>query len=900
MDSSEKILDILFRRIPPERVLRRICEQVQGSFPQQPADTQLSTFIHFAETTLQGYSEDEQTLLFAQLRQTVRQSAEELRIHESVFLTLADFGEEVLTIQGDEPLCRFSEVLRWREIYHLFSQDMIVCAYLAYCDIRSKAHRRNFAWPAVLHTDNNVLRQLLETDIAENHYHLKGSTQSFALAWCALMNDPLSIGDLPEEFSALLQSVANRGPADNVLPVKKRLEIAALLRSILFRALHRNAFSTRKTADGHPTGSQHTDRGETQDFCSRDAFRDGYLRVFDLAVPLINQVRVLQQCYGMAVPLPEDQAVCLDYALEPSIFRAAEDSPYRILSGERCFLYRCFMACFREDLTDFEQDLFYLYLLLKTAFRSEMIQVNQQVGFKNFARYQDRKDLAWREPYQWEAYRMALNAPLSTGHVRYLEARVTPADTPEKMVEKVYQYDFGKLFADKPCELVFREHEYSFDPELDAESFREARHFYVMHFVKEHDTDPGRQPAFSLQCRHEKLREDTKKKAIALAESLSQSAYLCNRIRGIDSCSNEVDCRPEVFATAFRFLRNFHSEKFGKPSVLLPQPRHRLAATYHAGEDFYDIADGLRAIDEAIDFLDFHRGDRIGHALALGVDPLIHYQTKSMSVILPKQNYLDNLVWLLYRGRELGVRIDPQQYGIMQRDALRLMREIYGHAEHHWSITLQDYYCSMMLRGDAPQLYRTTTFQNPQFYESQYDRWQITPDKRQNMLDTYRNDRDISALYYCYHYGREEKVKGAEAINVPITPDYIAVVRQVQDAMQRYLEQRGIIIECNPTSNVLIGTFGKYGKHPILRFNNLGLERTADRQRSCPQLHVCINTDDLGVFDTSLEFEYALLFRALREQFNEDGCQWYSDRDILNYLRNIQEMGLQAVFPAPQ
>lgn len=494
---------------------------------------------------------------------------------------------------------------------------------------------------------------------------------------------------------------------------------------------------------------------------------------------------------------------------------------------------------------------------------------------------------------------MALNAPLSSGHVKYLEARIVPADTPKAMVEKVCQYDQGKHFADKRYQPVFMEHEYAFNPELNAESFRSAHHFYVMHFVKEHDADPSKLPAFSLHCRHEELREDTKKRAIALAESLSQSTYLCNRIRGIDGCSNEVDCRPEVFATAFRFLRNFHPNKFGKPSVLLPRPRHQLAATYHAGEDFYDIADGLRAIDEAIDFLDFHRGDRIGHALALGVDPLIHYQAKSMSVILPKQNYLDNLVWLLYRGRELGVRIDPQQYGIMQRDALRLMREIYGHAAHHWSMTLQDYYCSMMLRGDAPQLYQSTTFRSPQLYESQYDRWQINPSKRRNTLDAYRNDRDISALYYYYHYGREEKIKGAEAINVPITPDYIVVIRQVQDAMQRYLEQRGIIIECNPTSNVLIGTFGEYGKHPILRFNRFGLGCAADLQRSCPQLHVCINTDDLGVFDTSLEFEYALLFRALSDQIDEGGCQRYSDRDILNYLRNIQEMGLQAVFPAP-
>ncbi len=885
MDTAGKILDVLFRRIPPERMLRRVSEHAERAF-RPPSDVRRSTFLRFAETTLQGYSEDEQKLFFNQLTQSVRRRAEESGLRESVFLPLVDLGDEVLTLQGEEPLCRFSQVLRWRELYHLFGQDMVVCAYLAYRDGRSGIRRERFAWPAVLPTDNGVLRQGLESGIAENHYHLNGSTQSFALAWCALMNDPMAVEELPEGFSMLLQSVASRGPEDNVLSTGERLKVAALVRSILFRALHRDAFLPRDA------------EGRQEKFCSRDVFRDEYLRLFEPLPALAGQVKVLQQGYGMVFTLPEGETACLDYALGPEVFRAVENSPYRVLAGERHFLYRCFTACFRERFTDFEQELFYLYLLLKTAFRGEMIQVNRQVGFQNFANYQDRKDLAWQGPYRWEACRMALNAPLEAEHVRFLEGRLTPGDTAEAMEERIRRYDLGKRFADEPFRPFPHLGGYEFDPELEAASFLGERHFYVVHFPKRGDEDPVKLPVFSRQCRHEALREKTKGQALALAEGLSRSPYLCNRVRGIDACSNEVDCRPEVFATAFRFLRNFRPEEFGSPGALLPQPKHRLSVTYHAGEDFYDIADGLRAIDEAVDFLDFRRGDRIGHALALGVDPQIHYRTKAMNIILPKQNYLDNLVWLLYRGRELGVRIDPQQYGIMQRDALRLMREIYGRMDHHWSMTLQDYYCSMMLRGDAPQLYETGAFQEPQANGLQYDRWQVAPGAPGKELGPYRRDQDIAALYSQYHYGREEKIEGAKAVNIPITADYIELVRQVQEAMQRYLERRGIMIECNPSSNVLIGTIGEYGKHPIVRFNNAALG-DPDHRRECPQLHVCINTDDLGVFDTSLEFEYALLFRALGEQKDADGRRRYSDWDIYHYLRSIQEMGLQAVFPPP-
>lgn len=41
--------------------------------------------------------------------------------------------------------------------------------------------------------------------------------------------------------------------------------------------------------------------------------------------------------------------------------------------------------------------------------------------------------------------------------------------------------------------------------------------------------------------------------------------------------------------------------------------------TYHTGEDFLDIVDGLRAIDEALLFLQMEKGERLGHAMALGV-----------------------------------------------------------------------------------------------------------------------------------------------------------------------------------------------------------------------------------------------------------------------------------------
>ncbi len=58
---------------------------------------------------------------------------------------------------------------------------------------------------------------------------------------------------------------------------------------------------------------------------------------------------------------------------------------------------------------------------------------------------------------------------------------------------------------------------------------------------------------------------------------------------------------------------------------------------------------------------------------------------------------------------------------------------------------------------------------------------------------------------------------------------------------------------------------------------------------------MCINTDDIGVFATSLENEYALLLVAERErrkvQHGCDDCQ-----DIYDYLDRIRENGFRVSF----
>ena len=103
--------------------------------------------------------------------------------------------------------------------------------------------------------------------------------------------------------------------------------------------------------------------------------------------------------------------------------------------------------------------------------------------------------------------------------------------------------------------------------------------------------------------------------------------------------------------------------------------------------------------------------------------------------------------------------------------------------------------------------------------------------------------------------------------------------------MRNRIAEKGIFIECNPTSNRMISPFKFYDEHPILLFNNYKLSVSKQDQR----IPVSINTDDLGVFGTSLESEFAKMLCALKRRGHLTGD--YNNEEIYDYLDYIRENG---------
>ena len=129
-----------------------------------------------------------------------------------------------------------------------------------------------------------------------------------------------------------------------------------------------------------------------------------------------------------------------------------------------------------------------------------------------------------------------------------------------------------------------------------------------------------------------------------------------------------------------------------------------------------------------------------------------------------------------------------------------------------------------------------------------------------------------------------------------VTQEYIDAVKAVQREMRYRIARRGISVETNPTSNVMIGTFRSYDKHPLLAFYNRGLPVSDEEEDACAQIQVSINTDDGGVFYTDLETEYALIAKAVEQIVDDANRPRFKKADIYTWLDNIRVMGNEQSF----
>lgn len=729
----------------------------------------------------------------------------------SVFNVLLHFSEGIVRDALTEPICDINSILRWQQLTSVIGEDLLVTSYLAAFDAQQGRNRNFFCWEPYLRTDSKALNALLKKKMADVHNHLQGSSLNFDLNWLGLMNHLPYLVRKDSEFNKI------------DVEIRKMASQASLIRIYLFDKLigyHSINYSVLKQC----------------------LVSDTSLGISQIENNLLKY---------------KSQKVRTDYAITNTLYSNNKESYFLTLSGERFFLYQMFSKIYAEkERGDSDDVLFWAYLILKNRIRRFLVQYNSGVGFGNFNYYEKRKKIFI--PRNSQLYPLVDQLAVATfmGNTpdnRYLETRIAPDNT---VPISIQLHQKRKVLGD---EKAFP----------DSKSWN---YDFVFHFIK---TKPTRKELRNpLQCRNYSCRNATEFAARAIAKYATAKISDTKKLVGIDAANSEMNCRPEVFSQAYRMLRDIPMIVYDKGLTKIIS-RKSIGITYHVGEDFYDIVDGLRALDEVFRFMQYQRGDRIGHGLVVGTDVKKYYEARHFTIMAPRQVLLDNIVWLHHYMDICNIHCKSLNL-FLEEQYERIFRVLYPHESLPMMST---YFASWKLRGDNPV---SKSKSNGMDVWHNYGR---TPGVEYALA---RMNVAAHRLWYKYHYDVYAKEEGEKSIVLKIEKnlqhDWVNTITKIQRYFLDLIIKKEISIETNPTSNVQIGEFNRYDELPIRQWETVG-------QNISPEQHVnvSINTDDKGVFGTSIEREYALMFAAMIKVGE-------TEYGALKWLDNIRFHGLEQAF----
>lgn len=857
MDHLRKTLEVLFLHQRSEDIIaecfpKKKCNERDSFYLDKEINE--SQFVHLLRSTGLHSSLDQLTIIQELLQskwmaQDMDHDDISFSEQDTVFNALLHFSRETLHLRNGDPICYFQELLRWHSLTVLLGEDLLVTAYLAAHDLKRGENRANFDWEPYLNHDSREINAIFERPFVDLHAHLKGSSLNFELNWICLMNH---IGKRQEQFAQL-------NKFQQPIPVIKydnksnsnytKIIQAAAIRLLLFYSYH---------------DQNEQSQSLSEEFLLSILNVESEKEAIGLAEQLQEKISLTITMFGHHFEKSnnEDDFEIPDYAIE-----GHDPFIYAVLGGERQIMYNIFKCIFNgTSCKPYISTLFYAYLVIKGQLRKEMIQQNSGVGFANFALYQDRKELFILEGSIYEKLVPQLSVISFLGRNpenRYLETRIAPKNTINENIEYIRRNEKSiqdDRFFSKPL-------------------FKEWNYHYIYHFIKKRDDTPDADKKESP--RHRDLRQQIKCQAEAIYEFRNTGEFTeVGKVIGIDAANSEIYCRPEVFAQAFRFLREHKLDRKDRPNDL--------GFTYHVGEDFYDIVDGLRALEEVIFFLGFRSGDRLGHALALGTDVTRYYQRREYTISMTKQVLLDNTAWLYVKSLRTEGYNPTCAY--LQEVFNHYFTYIYGENKDHCNILT--YYQSWLLRGNDPSFFKEDSSDSSTLVTNQWNQCSFNNNFQE--AREARKNKTACHLYYQYHYDLKVKKRGEEAETLKfkedVRKDLLKSIETIQQQLLTEIEKKHLVIECNPSSNYKIGEFDRYDEHPIIKFFNYGLNTEYPRH----DISVSINTDDKGIFATSLEREYSLMALAMEKHYSEG--YYNSPRTIVEWLDKIRAMSLEQRF----
>ena len=427
---------------------------------------------------------------------------------------------------------------------------------------------------------------------------------------------------------------------------------------------------------------------------------------------------------------------------------------------------------------------FHHYLLILGLVNQMLVQQPQCFGFEQFQHYTSNGLREYSEQeYEQRFLQLAGN---QLDNIKIIEGRFSPKDKEYKnnyLIDKIRR---GWLLLN------------------NRQGCNKSDIRLIAHFIKRADKQ-------KKDIRFKELRLKNKKICEALISLRNSGSKNGKAIVGIDAAASEFDTPPEVFAPVFKKLREKGFQHF----------------TYHAGEDFYHLLGGLRAIYEAITFLDLQRGDRIGHATAAGVAPETWAHNIGCEVVVPIGAYMDDLLFV---------------YNLISNNECKALDSL------------------------MPRLYMRITELSREIYPNDdfqvYDLIYAWKRRQEDILELADSGElnNIKALRryhqkeYVEKYKKEIKVKIFEILDEK-------ALREVQLAVLKIMHHKEIAIETLPTSNIFIGYHNSFNTYHLV--NWIRWEKEGK-----PIPPIVLGTDDAGIFATNIYNEYCHIYTLLVYEYD--------------------------------
>ena len=531
---------------------------------------------------------------------------------------------------------------------------------------------------------------------------------------------------------------------------------------------------------------------------------------------------------------------------------------------------------------------FFRYLICQTHYWQLAVQQGRTTGLRRFKSFFDSHQ---RRPIMQTSQEKAdsvLQRVREWRGLRALEGRVAP---PEKS---------GLDFI--PWLNAFAK---------DIRPLRVEKMGLVVHFIKDDVREingaSSRRPRFAV------LRAMYRRQAFRLFRILEQPSLVTPFIVGIDAANLELATPPEVFAPVFRYLRDqpialrepdtvpLNVRMCGGPIRDLVGQR-RLGMTYHVGEEFRHLLSGLRAIDEVLEFLAPAPGDRLGHAIALGLDPKKWLHQVGFQTLVSKQEWLDTLVWLYHF---LGPSDELLGKLGVETTIVRLGREIYASKSNKFKLdksdgklrapttvtpfSLQDVWRlrqldpEFLVLGDEDDVIKFQPIAGGDTASWRWNRIMKHVVKKEKERVGINPPYDLLAKYW-YDDDARQAGERLELVNMEVHSEvWKEICLGAQAKLQDKVSRGQIGVEVNPSSNRVIGPIGSFSDHHIF---NLTHDKKGKRKR---HIRVTVNTDNPGTANTSLAHEYYLLGETLLSKN-------VSEPEVVAWLEWLRQNGEESSF----